>query len=171
MLFRSLNTPVLFTAGSLKIAAGRVIRVQENNAVVAVLETYGQDYPTPDSDYELLYGEPFPEAANLPDFVVDRDEERENPQNEKFWLKGEAPSTPDHELDDDNYTPEILIKPLVPLPRTYRPHNFTFGLNLFRSPGLPSSSDVNPKTGAVNPPESASYDGYSLRYAYTFRTY
>lgn len=162
-----LGEPVLFTAASLRIAAGRVIRVQENNAVVAVLEKYGTETPAPDADYELIYGEPFPEAANLPDYVADREDERDNPANEKFWTGNQEETTP--ELDDDNYTPEIAIRPKFPLPRTYSPHNITIGLNLFRNHALPAATDVN-TDGSINPTGYSTYSGYSLRYAYTFRT-
>lgn len=163
-----LGGPVLFIAASQKIAAGRAIRVQENNAVVAVLEKYGQESPMPDADYELLYGEPFPEAANLPDYVADREDERDNPSNEKFWVKNEEDTSP--ELDDDNYSPEIAIRPKFPLPRTYSPHNITVGLNIFRNHALPTAADVDPNSGAVANTGYTTYNGYSIRYAYTFRT-
>src|ERR1700733_9973634 len=49
-----LNGPVLFSAGDKKIAAGRVIRIEEGTAIVAVLEKYGNETPSVDVDYELV---------------------------------------------------------------------------------------------------------------------
>jgi hypothetical protein len=163
----TLGEPVLFSAGSHRVAAGRVIRVQDTNAVVAVLEKYGTESPGPDADYELIYGEPFPEAANLPDYIADREDERDNPANEKFWVKGDEDTTP--ELDDDSYTPEISIRPKFPLPRTYSPHNITIGLDVFRNRTLPVEGDVD-ASGNITTIGHDTYNGYSLRYAYTFRT-
>jgi hypothetical protein len=163
-----LGDPVLFTAASQRIAAGRVIRVTDNSSVVAVLEKYGAEAPMPDADYELVYGEPFPEADNLPDYVADREDERDNPANEKFWTGNGEDTTP--ELDDDNYTPEISIRPKFPLPRTYSPHNITVGLNLFRARALPTDADVG-SNGSVGPLGYTTYSGYSIRYAYTFRSH
>lgn len=163
-----LGGPVLFTAGDQKIAAGRVIRVQESNAVVAVLEKYGSESPSPDADYELLYGEPFPEADNLPDYVADREDERDNPGNEKFWVAKTEDTTP--ELDDDNYTPEVTLRPKFPQPKTYSPHNITVGLNAFRNAALPVDGDVD-ADGNIGPTGHTTYNGYSIRYAYTFRTH
>jgi|GEM_PF-3705380 len=162
-----LGEAVLFSASGQKIAAGRAIRVEDDHAVVAVLEKYGKETPKPEADYELLYGEPFPEAANLPDYVADREDERPNPQNEKFWVKNEEESNP--ELDDDNYTPEIAIRPKFPLPRTYSPHNITVGLGIFRNHALATTDS---STGeAIESTGYSTYNGYSLRYAYTFRSH
>lgn len=162
-----LGEPVLFSAGSHRVAAGRVIRVQDTNAVVAVMEKYGSETPSPDADYDLIYGEPFPEAANLPDYVADREDERDNPANEKFWVKRDEDTTP--ELDDDNYSPEISIRPKFPQPRTYSPHNITVGLNIFRNATLPVEGDVDSQ-GNITTTGHDTYNGYSIRYAYTFRT-
>ena len=151
-----LGEPVLFSAGSHRIAAGRVIRVQDSNAVVAVLEKYGTESPGPDADYELIYGEPFPEAANLPDYIADREDERDNPANEKFWVKSDEDTTP--ELDDDSYTPEISIRPKFPVPRTYNPHNITVGLNVFRNRTLPVEGDVDGE-GNITTTGHDSYNG------------
>lgn len=161
----TLGEPVLFSAGSKKIAAGRVIRVENDDSVVAVMEKYGEESPMPDADYELLYGEPFAEAANLPDFVADREEELDNPGNEKFWTKEEEVAP---ELDDDNYSPEVTIRPKFPSPRTYSPHNITVGLNIFRNRSLPGESDT---AAALNDVSYTTYNGYSIRYAYTFRSH
>lgn len=162
-----LGEAVLFSASGLKIAAGRAIRVEDSYAVVAVLEKYGNESPQLETDYELLYGEPFPEAANLPDYVADREDERPNPQNEKFWVKDTEDANP--ELDDDNYTPEIAIRPKFPLPRTYSPHNITIGLGIFRNHAL-ASSETDTSADTVSTGYST-YNGYSLRYAYTFRSH
>jgi hypothetical protein len=161
------HEPVLFTAAAKRVAAGRVVRVQDSTAVIAVLEKYGKESPIAEADYELLYGEPFPEAANLPDYVVDRDEEMDNPANEKFLVKGEEEQTP--ELDDDSYTPETSIRPKFPLPRTFSPHNITVAANLFRAPALPGYADIDAQ-GNVLPTGYTTYNGYSIRYAYTFRS-
>jgi hypothetical protein len=162
-----LGEAVLFSSGGDKIAAGRAIRVEDNQAVVAVLEKYGSEPPKVDADYELLYGEPFAEAANLPDFVADREDERDNPQNEKFWVKEEADSTP--ELDDDGYTPEISIRPKFPLPRTYSPHNITVGLGIFRNRALATGDTETGEASAAS--GYSTYNGYAVRYAYTFRSH
>jgi hypothetical protein len=160
------NEPVLFSLNDKKMAAGRVIRLSENSAVVAVLEKYGSESPMVENDYELLYGEPFPEAANLPDYVVDRDTEQPNPANETFFNKNAEELSP--ELDDDSYTPEITLRPKMPEPRSYSPHGVTVGLALFRNALLPTPDqpDVNqPGQGAYT-----TYQGYVFRYAYSFRT-
>lgn len=163
----ALGEAVLFSAGGSRVAAGRAIRVQDDDAVVAVLQKYGSETPKIEADYELLYGEPFPEAANLPDYVADREEERDNPQNEKFWVKDDEDTSP--ELDDDNYSPEVSIRPKFPLPRTFSPHNITIGLNAFRNRAL--SSGVDDEGQAIIPTGYTTYNGYSLRYGYTFRSH
>lgn len=163
----ALGEAVLFSTGGARVAAGRAIRVQDDDAVIAVLQKYGSETPRIEADYELLYGEPFPEAANLPDYVVDREEERDNPQNERFWERGEEDTSP--ELDDDNYSPEVSIRPKFPLPRTFSPHNITVGLNAFRNRALSTSTDDNGQ--AIMPTGYTTYNGYSIRYAYTFRSH
>lgn len=160
------NGPVLFSVNDKKIAAGRVIRLSESTAVVAVLEKYGPETPAAESDYDILYGEPFPEAANLPDYVVDRSLERDNPANETFFNKNAEEISP--ELDDDTYTPEITLRPKMPEPRAYSPHGITIGLALFRNALLPT-----PEEPDVNEPGKGTYttyQGYVFRYAYSFRT-
>lgn len=161
----TLGAPVLFSAGDKKIAAGRVIRVEEGTAVVAVLEKYGSETPSVDVDYELLYGEPFPEAANLPNYVADREDETDNPANEKFLQPLSAETGP--ELDDDSYTPETTIRPKFPLPKTFNAHNITVGLEMFRNRALAGADDV-----VTQLPQSSytTYNGYTIRYAYSFRT-
>jgi hypothetical protein len=163
----NLGEPVLFSVAEKKIAAGRVIRVDNNRSVVAVLEKFGAESPGPDLDYELLYGEPFAEAENLPPYVADKEEEQDNPGNEKFWANVGEDSNP--ELDDESYSPEVNLRPKLPLPRTYNPHNLTVGLNLFRNQTLQGESD-DPDTFAAENAKTT-YSGYSLRYAYTFRTH
>lgn len=162
-----LGEAVLFSSAGNKIAAGRAIRVEDNSAVVAILEKYGAESPSLENEYELLYGEPFAEADNLPDFVVDREDERDNPQNEKFWTAGEKEFSPD--LDDENYTPELVIRPKFPLPRTFSPHNITVGLGIFRNRALTAANSDD--AGATEPSGYSTYNGYAIRYAYTFRTH
>lgn len=159
--------PVLFSAGSKKVAAGRVFRVDERSSIIVVLENYSSETPTLDMEYELLYGEPFPEAANLPDYVVDREEEEDNPANERFFDKSGEELSP--ELDDDSYTPEVTLRPKLPEPRTYSPHNITVGLALYRNRTLPTPTTTNND----DPKQSShtTYQGYSIRYAYTFKTH
>lgn len=159
--------PVLFSAGSKKVAAGRVFRADEFSSIVVVLEKYGPESPIVEADYELLFGEPFPEAANLPNYVTDREEEEDNPANERFFEDKSEETTP--ELDDDNYTPEVSLRPKLPEPRTYSPHNITVGVGLFRNRTLPSTTTTN----AGDPSQSSysMYQGYTVRYAYTFRTH
>lgn len=161
------NDPVLFSASEKKVAAGRVIRLAENHAVVAVLEKYGEEGVNVESDYELLYGEPFPEAANLPDYVVDRESEPDNPANERFFTKAPEEISPD--LDDDGYTPEVTLRPRLPVPRSYSPHNLTIGLALFRNGALPT--ELNPDVDAPGQSSYRFYQGYAIRYAYSFRTH
>lgn len=159
--------PVLFSENDKKVAAGRVFRVDRDTAIIAVLETYGGGAPTVDVDYEMLFGEPFDEAANLPDYVMDREEEPDNPANEKFLQPGDHETTP--ELDDDNYTPEVTLRPKFPDPRTYSPHNITLGLSIFRNRALPTATNpdvLDPATAGYS-----TYTGYTARYAYTFQTH
>jgi hypothetical protein len=159
--------PVLFSAGGKKIAAGRVFRAESGSAIIAVLERYGDETPTAELDYDLLFGEPFDEAANLPDYVIDREEERPNPANERFLVRRQEETSP--ELDDDNYTPEVTLRPRFPDPRTYNTHNITIGLSLFRNRALPTADQPSPL--AQRQSSYTTYQGYSVRYAYTFRTH
>lgn len=157
--------PVLFSSTTSKIAAGRVVQVGDATAVIAVMEKYASEPPQINAEYDLLYGEPFAEAANLPDFVADRELERDNPKNEKFWEQDGRDVTP--ELDDDSYTPEVSIRPKFPASRTFSPHNITVGLNVFRNRALPTSvaEDGTPVSDGYT-----TYNGYSIRYAYVFRS-
>ncbi len=161
-----LRDPVLFSEGDKKIAAGRVIRVDEGSAIVAVLEKYGQEMPLLDRGYDILYGEPFDEADHLPDYVADREQETDNPANERFLEKDSQELSP--ELDDDNYTPEVTLRPKLPEPRTYTPHNITVGVEFFRNHNL--STPENPE---IDPTKTAYtfYQGYTVRYAFTFMTH
>lgn len=159
--------PVLFSAADKKIAAGRVVRSDAGSSIVAVLEKYGEESPSADTDYELLFGEPFDEAANLPDYVADREDEIDNPGNERFFEKGGGEISP--ELDDENYTPEVTLRPKFPDPRTFNTHNLTVGLQFFRNRALPTTEDPDPNAG--NNASYTTYQGYTVRYAYTFRTH
>ena len=162
----AINGPVLFSENDRKLAAGRVVRLSENTAVVAVLESYGDANPVRDSEYELLYGEPFPEAANLPPYVVDRESEKENPANERFFMKAPNEASPD--LDDDGYTPEMTLRPRLPDPRNYSPHNITIGAALFRNRLLPT--EAQPDIDQAGKAAYTTYSGFVFRYAYSFRT-
>jgi hypothetical protein len=160
------GAPVLFSVASRKVAAGRVVQLGDSTAVVAVLEKYGTESPSVDADYELLFGEPFPEAANLPDFVADREDKLPNPGNERFHIPRTEEASP--ELDDDNYNPEITLHPKLPEPRTFSTHNVTIGVAAFRNRGLPTDGNYDPN----NPPADFGHDiynGFALRYAYTWR--
>lgn len=159
------NGPVLITSADRKLVSGRVVRLNESTAVIAVLERYGSEAPQVEKSYELVYGEPFPEAANLTDYVVDREAERDNPANETFLQKSPEELAP--ELDDDRYTPEITLRPKLPEPRTYSPHNVTLGIALFRNAALPT--DAEPNLDQLGQGTYTWYQGYVLRYAYTFR--
>jgi hypothetical protein len=131
---------------------------------VAVLEKFGAESPTVQSNYDLLYGEPFDEAADLPNYVADRNEAPQNPANETFLQADNRKQGP--ELDDDDYTPETVLRPKLPEPRTYSTHNITVGLEMFRNRALPTVSDPDPE-GTVNNTYTT-YQGYTVRYAYTF---
>jgi hypothetical protein len=135
--------------------------------VVAVLERYAPETPGADMTYDLVYGEPFPEAANLPDYVADREEEAPNPANERFFTADGKEVTP--ELDDDAYTPETSLRPKMPEKRTYSPHNISGGIALFRNRALPTTGDST--TAEPGQTRNTTYQGYSVRYAYTFRTH
>jgi hypothetical protein len=116
---------------------------------------------------ELLFGEPFDEAVNLPDYVVDREDENDNPGNERFFEAEAEENSP--ELDDDNYTPEVTLRPKFPEPRLYSTHNLTVGLSLFRNRALATAAD--PESQDVDDNDYTTYQGYTIRYAYTFRTH
>lgn len=162
-----MNGPVLFSAGDRKVAAGRVIRLDGGSAVVVVLEKYGSESPAIDFEYDLLYGEPFPEADNLPDYIADREVETDNPANERFFTPDGKELNP--ELDDDNYTPEVSLRPKMPEPSTYSPHGITIGLGLFRNRVLPTTVRTNVKANETTP--FTTYQGWAVRYAYTFRSH
>lgn len=160
------GSPVLFSENSRKIAAGRVVRVSPDNTIVAVLEHYDGNNKLEGTDYEFLFGEPFDEADNLPDYVTDREEETPNPANERFFTNDGKELENNPELDDDDYTPEVTLRPKLPQSRTYSTHNLTLGMNLFRNRALPSvASETSNRTSFTT------YQGYSVRYAYTFRTH
>ena len=78
------GSPFLLRDGSKKLGAGRVIQLNDGTAVLAIMESYDPG-KVMEGEYELLFGEPFEEADNLPDYVADRDDEIENPANEKFF--------------------------------------------------------------------------------------
>jgi hypothetical protein len=166
-----MNGPVLFSSGDRKVAAGRVIKMDGNTAIVAVLEKYSQETPAVDFEYDLLYGEPFPEADNLPDYVADRENENDNPKNEKFFTADGKELSPD--LDDDNYTPETTLRPKMPEPSTFNPHNITVGVAMFRNHTL--ATEGTAATPAVASGNKGSpyttYQGWAVRYAYTFRSH
>jgi hypothetical protein len=133
--------------------------------VVAVLERFGENLGK-GSEWELLHGEPFDTAANLPDYVADREGAADNPGNERFFTPDgrELDDTP--ELDDENYTPEVTLRPKFPDPKLYSPHNIMVGFSLFRNRALPTTAAPEVSTSRYT-----TYSGYTLRYAYTFRTH
>lgn len=157
--------PVLFRQGGRKIANGRVLRTENGSSVVAILENFGEKLEK-GSEWELLHGQPFDTAANLPDYVTDREEEQDNPSNERFFTADgrELDGAPD--LDDENYTPEVTLRPKFPEPRQFSPHNITVGFSLFRNRALPTASSPGSNRSSYT-----TYNGYTLRYAYTFRTH
>lgn len=156
--------PFLLREGNKKLAAGRVIQVNNGNAILALMENYSED-KVAQGEYELLYGEPFDEANNLPDYVADRDNEPENPANEKFFTNDGKELDASPELDDDNYSPEISLRPRFPESRTYSTHNISLGVEMFRNRALITELNLDPTTTGYT-----TYTGYSLRYAYTFRS-
>lgn len=162
-----LGEPVLLRSMGQKIAAGRVVQVEDSSTVVALMERYTNETPQPDSEYELLFGEPFIEAANLPDYISDREAERPNPANEKFWTNSE--DNANLELDDEKYNPEISIRPKFPEKASFRPHNITVGANLFRNRNLPTQYDAN--GDFIESRNNTTYSGFSIRYAYVFSSH
>ncbi|MGZ3693453.1 MAG: hypothetical protein ACXWQO_04630 [Bdellovibrionota bacterium] len=163
------NSPVLFSAGDRKVAAGRVVRADGHGVIVAVLEKYGTETPAVDFEYDLLFGEPFPEADNLPDYIADRDSETSNPGDERFFTADGKELAP--ELDDDNYTPETTLRPKMPEPSNYSPHNITIGLGMFRNHVLPTVDTGSTTTKGNSGVPFTTYQGWSIRYAYTFRSH
>lgn len=166
-----LNGPVLFSSGDRKVAAGRVIKMDGGSAIVAVLEKYTGENPSVDFEYDLLYGEPFPEAENLPDYIADRDNEADNPGNERFFTPDGRELNP--ELDDDNYTPEVSLRPKMPEPNNFTPHNITVGMAMFRNHVLPTVAAQGTTTndGSSRSTPYTTYQGWAVRYAYTFRSH
>lgn len=155
--------PVLFSVANKRIAAGRVIKIEDGSAVIAILEKYGQESPSTEKDYDIVYGEYFDGAENLPEYVANREDEKDNPANERFFEREKEESGPD--LDDETYTPEVTLRPKFPEGRTFQPHNITVGLALYRNRALPSEAVPDKdETGYTT------YSGYTVRYAYTFRT-
>ena len=158
---------VLMHSGPRKVAAGRVVRMNGNSAIIAVLEKYSDQ--NPGDSMELLFGEPFDEAENLPDYVADRDLESPNPANERFFTADGEEIKQGPDLDDENYSPEVSLKPKMPDSKIYSPHNITLAVDMFRNRDLVSDVDANGQAIVVSNSYSM-YQGYSLRYAYTFRT-
>ncbi|MGE3261801.1 MAG: hypothetical protein AB7K68_08495 [Bacteriovoracia bacterium] len=168
-----MNGPVLFSSGDRKVAAGRVIRLDGGTAIVAVLEKYSAETPAVDFEYDILYGEPFPEADNLPDYIADRENETDNPANERFFTPDGKELNP--ELDDDSYSPEVTLRPRMPQPSSFNPHNLTVGLAMFRNHVLPTvtaeGDTANENDGTNRGIPYTTYQGWAVRYAYTFRSH
>jgi hypothetical protein len=158
--------PVLFTRDGNKIAAGRVLRMENGSSVITILETFAGKLEK-GGEWELLYGQPMDNAANLPDYIADREDATDNPANEKFFTADGKELEASPELDDENYTPEVTLRPKFPDPKLYSPHNITVGFALFRNRALATSSNAN-NSGRSS---YTTYNGYTLRYAYTFRTH
>ena len=157
--------PILFRQGRRKIATGRVLKINDNNSVITILEQYGEKLER-GSEWEMLHGEPFDNADNLPDYIADREDVPENPANEKFFTPDGREIYAAADLDDENYTPETTVRPRYPRPPTYLPHNITLGTSLFRNRALPTADDPT-----LDRTHYTTYSGFTIRYAYTFQTY
>ena len=156
---------VLFSEGNRRVAVGRVLRVDGGSVVVGIIEKYVDEAPIMDFNYDLVFGEPFPDADNLPDYVADRESEVDNPANERFFTADGQEINP--ELDDESYTPETVLRPKYPEPPGFNPHNITLGIGLFRNRQL---ATVDTATVIARNQPFTTYQGYAVRYAYTFRS-
>jgi len=153
-----------------QLAAARTIRVGPEESVVYIVENYsGSSNIQTGQNYNILYGVPL-NVPDLPDNLSDIEaaEARlpNNPEDERFFTPNgeELPKTPD--IDDDSYTPEVTLRPKFPEFTDFSPHNITVGVSLFRNKDLQQLTATPPNSNAMR-----TYQGYSLRYAYTFRSY
>lgn len=164
-----LREAILLRSEDTKIAAARVIRLSPDQSVVYIVEAYGSMGLQQNDPYNILYGIPLDNIPDLPDEMNDinaaQDKLPDNPQDEKFFTPDgrEVESKPD--IDDDHYTPEVSLRPKFPDSTDYNSHNITVGVGLFRNRDLQQQ-----QSPGANNYATTSYQGYLIRYAYTWRT-
>ena len=158
----NLNESVLITDAGQKVAAARVIRVSDDTAVIQVVDSYSAAQGLSVGNYSMIFGEPMDDVPQLPEYTADKNLAPENPANERFFTPDgrELENSPD--LDDEHYSPEVALRPKFPESRTYAPNNITAGIGIFRN-----RSVANATSDGLG---YATYQGYSFRYAYNFRT-
>lgn len=158
------NDAVLIRTESKKLAAARVLQASGDMAVLRIVEDYNGEPLEVGGAYTLVYGEAYDNAPNLPDYVSSRDEEAENPSNERFFTKdGRELEHESPDLEDEKYSPEVVARPEFPRPPEIFPHNLTIGVASFRNRDL-GGIDRTPQDLGVY----TSYYGYAVRYAYAF---
>ena len=164
-----LREAILLRSEDAKIAAARIIRLKPDESVVYIVEAYGSMGLQQDSPYNILYGVPLDNIPDLPDEMTAATEAQDklpdNPQDERFFTPEgrEVESKPD--IDDDHYTPEVSLRPKFPDSSNFNSHNITVGVGLFRNRDLQQVQATGSSGYATT-----SYQGYLIRYAYTWRT-
>ncbi len=172
-----------------RLAAARVLKTQQDNTIVYVVEEYVTNDFQPGQSVDVLYGVPLMNVPELPpnitsagEFSANPGNEQLTPDNQEFRPKpSERLFTPDgrpldesHEeiaepakapdVDEDKYYPEYPLRPKYPTRPDFSTHNLTVGVNMFRN------REVTDTVKAAGVNHYSTYQGYSLRYAYNFET-
>lgn len=153
-----------------KLAAARVIRLFAEKAAVYVVARYSREQPTKTRDdrtFNILYGIPLAGIPQLPSGLADEieDDLERNPQDETYITDEGREYEP--EIDDEDYTPEVTVKPEFPPPDYRRTHNISIGLGLFRNANLSEVLDED----FPNADSTTTYAGIYARYTYNFYTF
>lgn len=158
-----LREALLIREENQKLVAARIIAVQPDSSVAFIVEKYSETQIPKGGQYNILYGVPLGDIPDLPDNISDT--LPPNPQDEKFFTPQgeEIASTPD--LDDDNYEPEVKIRPNFPDKKINTPHHLTMGVGLYRNANLAETTLTNGNRSA-----KSMYQGYAMRYQYNFKS-
>ncbi len=174
---------ILIRRKNKKLAAARVIRLFAEKAAIYVVARYSREQPAKtkgNHTFNILYGIPMAGVPKLPPGIASRvggraggggfadeieDDLGLNPQDENYITDKGREYEP--EIDDEDYTPEVTVRPEFPPTNYRREHNISVGLGLFRNANL--SAALNEES-----PDSSStttYAGIFARYTYNFHTF
>ncbi len=162
-----LKEAMLIRRENKKLAAARVIRLFAEKAAVYIVARYSREQPQKTRDnrrFNILYGIPLAGIPQLPSGIADEieDDLERNPQDEQYLTEEGREHEP--EIDDEEYTPEVTVRPEFPPVEYRRTHNISIGLGLFRNANL--SSTLNPDF--PNAEATTTYTGMFARYTYNF---
>lgn len=162
-----LKEAMLIRRENKKLAAARVIKLFAERSAVYVVSRYSREQPEKTADnrkFNILYGVPLAGIPDLPSNLADEieDDLERNPQDEVYLTEEGRELEP--EIDDEDYTPEVTVKPEFPPTNFRRTHNITVGLGLFRNANLSETLNVN----FPNSDSTTTYSGIFARYGYNF---